>query len=154
MVRADMENSSTVRIVGALALLDSSGQVLMQQRPPNKAHGGLWEFPGGKVELGETCEAATVREIDEELGVIVDAGDLFPISFASETLASGKHPVVLLLYGTRKWQGVARAIEAGSVIRWVSAAELLRLPMPPLDVPLAHAVIRLLEGLAKAETAS
>lgn len=148
-----MENSSTVRIVVALALLDSSGRVLMQQRPQNKAHGGLWEFPGGKVEPGETCESATVREIDEELGIVVEPADLFPVSFASEALVHDKRPILLLLYGTLKWSGAARALEAGSEIRWVGRDELLQLPMPPLDVPLAHAIIPMLEGLAKAETA-
>lgn len=148
-----MENSSTVRIVVALALLDASGQVLMQQRPANKAHGGLWEFPGGKVEPGETCESATVREIDEELGIVIESVDLFPVSFASEALVHDGRPLLLLLYGTRKWRGAARAIEEGSVIRWVGPDELLHLPMPPLDVPLAHAIIPLLEGLAKAGTA-
>jgi 8-oxo-dGTP diphosphatase len=154
MVRADMENSSTVRVVVALALLDSSGKVLMQQRPQNKAHGGLWEFPGGKVESEETCESATVREIDEELGVTVDAADLFPISFTSEGLVQRHRPVLLLLFGTRRWRGTARPVEPGSAIRWAGAGELTCLPMPPLDVPLARAVIPLLEGLAKAETAS
>lgn len=153
MARSDMENSSTVRIVGALALLDSSGRVLMQQRPAHKAHGGLWEFPGGKVEPGETCESATVREIDEELGITVDPADLFPISFASEGLGQSNRPVLLLLFGTRIWHGSAAALEAGSSIRWVGSGELLGLPLPPLDVPLAHAIIPLLEGVAKAGTA-
>lgn len=148
-----MENSSTVRIVVALALLHPSGQVLMQHRPRNKAHGGLWEFPGGKVEPHETCESAIVREIDEELGVVIEAADLFPVSFATEALVDNGQSILLLLYGTRNWQGVAQAMEAGSEVRWTGPDELLQLPMPPLDVPLARAVIPLLEGLAKATTA-
>ena len=144
-----MENSSTVMIVVALALISSDGKVLMQQRPRNKAHGGLWEFPGGKLEPGETPEQAIVREIDEELGVSVEATDLSPLSFAGERPGSGKRPVLLLLYTASHWQGAPQALEAGTQVFWASVDELLALPMPPLDVPLAQTLIPLLEGVAK-----
>lgn len=139
-----MEKFSTVMIVVAAAILDPEGRVLMQQRPSNKQHGGLWEFPGGKVEAGENLVAAVVREIDEELGLAIDAEALFPISFAQDVLASSARPILLLLYGARSWDGVAMAKEAGSAIRWVGAEDLAGLPMPPLDIPLAQAVIPLL----------
>lgn len=149
-----MESFSTVMIVVALAILDSSGHVLMQRRPVHKHHGGLWEFPGGKVEAGETCEAAVVREIDEELGISVETADVFPISFASQSFGPGGRPIVLLLFGVRKWSGVPVALEEGTAVQWVEAKRLSGLPMPPLDVALAQAVIPLLEGVAKAETPS
>ncbi|MGV3511804.1 MAG: (deoxy)nucleoside triphosphate pyrophosphohydrolase [Novosphingobium sp.] len=154
MASRSMENFSTVMIVVALAILDASGRVLMQQRPAHKHHGGLWEFPGGKLEAGETCESAVVREIDEELGISVEPADLFPISFASEALGPGGRPIVLLLFGLRNWSGVPIAREQGTAIRWVEPGGLVGLLMPPLDVALAKAVIPLLEGVAKAETPS
>jgi len=147
-----MENLPTVQIVVAVALIDGAGQVLMQQRPQNKAHGGLWEFPGGKVEAGESCEAALVRETDEELGISMDVADIFPVFFAMEPAADRKRQVLLLLFGTYVWRGEPRAMEAGSAIAWVARDGLMSLPMPPLDIPLAKAVIPLLEGVAKAET--
>lgn len=144
-----MENFSTVRLVVAVALLSAQGKVLMQQRPAGKQHGGLWEFPGGKLEQGETPESAVVREIDEELGVTVDPAMLFPVSFAAEPPTPDRRPILLLLYGLREWIGEPMALEAGSMVRWLSVAELADMPMPPLDVPLARAVIPLLEGVAK-----
>lgn len=145
-----MENYSTVRIVVAAAIMSEDGTVLMQQRPQNKAHGGLWEFPGGKLEQDETPEVALVREIDEELGLLLDPADFFPITFACEPLSPGRRPILLLLFGVRRWEGIARAIEPGSHVQWVPAKDLPALAMPPLDIPLAVAVIRLLEGVAKA----
>lgn len=149
-----MESFSTVMVVVALALIDAKGRVLVQQRPADKQHGGLWEFPGGKVEAGESCEQAIVREIDEELGLTVKASALFPISFANQVASPGGRSIVLLLYGAREWSGVAVALEPGSAVLWVDAQQMLALSMPPLDVPLARAIIPLLEGVAKAETAS
>lgn len=144
-----MENFSTVLIVVALALISEEGRVLMQQRPPGKAHGGLWEFPGGKLDAGETPEEALVREIDEELGVAVAKSDLVPLTFASDRAGAGKRSLLLLLYTTRHWQGVPAALEPGTQIAWVSPDMFCALPMPPLDVPLAQALIPLLEGVAK-----
>lgn len=149
MVRAAMEDSPTVMIVVALALLDGRGRVLMQRRPAGKAHGGLWEFPGGKVEAGERCESALVRETGEELGIRVNVADLSPVSFATGLCADGVRPLLLLLYAAREWEGAPEPVEPGSALAWVSAAGLSRLAMPPLDIPLAGAVIPLLEGLPK-----
>lgn len=153
MVESGMEGISTVLTVVALALFDGEGRVLMQQRPAGKAHGGLWEFPGGKVEAGETCDSALVREIDEELGVGIDSSALSPISFATGTTADGSRSLVLLLYGAGRWSGTPEALEPGSSVAWVSVPEFAGLPMPPLDVALARSVIPLLEGVAKAESA-
>jgi len=120
-------------IVVAAALVDGDGRVLVQQRPQDKTMGGLWEFPGGKVELGETPEAALIRELREELGIDVEQACLAPACFASEPL-DGRH-LLLLVYICRKWRGIPRAIEAPA-IRWVRPVELHGLEMPPADKPL------------------
>ena len=120
-------------IVVAAALVDGDGRVLVQQRPQDKTMGGLWEFPGGKVELGETPEAALIRELREELGIDVEQACLAPACFASEPLG-GRH-LLLLVYICRKWRGIPRAIEAPA-IRWVRPVELHGLEMPPADKPL------------------
>lgn len=152
MVAARMEDLSTVLIVVGLAIVDRGGRVLMQKRPADKAHGGLWEFPGGKVEPGETCEQALVRESDEELGVAIDVSDLAPVSFATGSSVGKGRPLLLLLYATRKWEGAPHPLEEGSAIAWFDPADLLALAMPPLDVPLAQALIRYMQGVAKAES--
>ena len=126
--------------VVAVAMIAPDGRVLVQQRPPGKAMAGLWEFPGGKVEPGETPEQALVREIDEELGVTLKAAALEPLTFASEPLAE-RH-LILLLYVAREWTGEARALDA-SAIRWVTIDEMRALPMPPADAPFADALARL-----------
>lgn len=126
--------------VVAAALLDDSGRVLLQQRPPGKAMAGSWEFPGGKVEPGETPEAALVRELREELAIKVDPGSLRPACFASAPLG-GRH-LLLLLYVAERWDGEPRAMEA-TALRWATPAEMRELPMPPADEPL----IGLLEKL-------
>jgi len=129
--------------VVAAALIDREGQVLMQQRPALSEHGGLWEFPGGKVEPGEGPCAALVREIDEELGITISADDLFPISFAAREPGTADtaqdRPLVLLLYGCRRWQG-APVCEPGATLLWTLPEGLDGLAMPPLDVPLASAL--------------
>lgn len=144
-----MEELPPMLIVVALAIVSPAGQVLVQQRPPDKAHGGLWEFPGGKLEAGETPEVALIREIDEELGVCVEPSDLAPLSFATTFAEAGQKTVLLLLYTTTSWRGTPVALEPGTQLNWVSLQELLRLPMPPLDIPLAQALIPMLEGVAK-----
>ncbi len=123
--------------VVAAALIDAEGRVLMQQRPEGKAHASLWEFPGGKVEAGESPEAALVRELSEELGIVVEYDDLTPSSFA--TMATGDRHLVLLLYTVRNWHGDPTPIEA-SALRWDSPEALAKLPMPPADVPLVAAL--------------
>lgn len=120
-------------LVVAAALIDRDGRVLVQQRPEGKALAGLWEFPGGKVEPGETPEAALVRELAEELGIATESACLAPAAFASEPL-SGRH-MILLLYACRKWRGTPEAREAAG-LRWVRPVDLHALPMPPADKPL------------------
>ena len=127
-------------IVLAAALIDADGRVLVQQRPEGKAMAGLWEFPGGKLEPGETPEAALIRELREELGIETQAACLAPACFASEAL--GERHMILLLYVCRKWRGIPQALEA-TALRWVKPVELHNLPMPPADGPL----IGLLEAL-------
>lgn len=126
--------------VTAAAMVDRDGRVLVQQRPPGTQMAGLWEFPGGKVEPGETPETALVRELHEELGIVVDHSCLAPAAFASEPL--GERHLLLLLYALRKWSGVPEARHA-TALRWVRPVELHALAMPPADRPL----IALLEAL-------
>ncbi|MEW9854019.1 (deoxy)nucleoside triphosphate pyrophosphohydrolase [Novosphingobium sp. M1R2S20] len=134
--------------VAAVALIDAAGQVLMQKRPAEAAHGGLWEFPGGKLEQGESPEAAAVREIAEELGVILDPSDLQPAVFASgSTEAASRRPLVILLFACSRWKGVPAA-EGGASIAWSDPADISKLPMPPLDYPLAEGLLRLLHANA------
>ena len=130
--------------VVALALIDNTGRVLMQRRPANRTHGGLWEFPGGKVEPGEGPRAALVREIKEELGIVIALNELFPVNFAVHE-PSGSNPVqelpLLLLYECRHWQGTP-ACEPGAALVWDAPEALEALPMPPLDVLLLLALLR------------
>lgn len=121
-------------------MVDRDGRVLVQQRPPGTAMAGLWEFPGGKIEPGETPEAALIRELAEELGIEVDHACLAPACFASEPL--GDRHLLLLVYALRKWKGVPEARHAAA-LRWVRPVELYGLDMPPADRPL----IGLLEAL-------
>lgn len=119
--------------VVAAALVDPQGRVLVQQRPAGKSLAGLWEFPGGKIEPGETPENALVRELGEELRISVEADDLVAATFVSEPLAD-RH-LVMMLYICRRWQGVPEAREAAA-IAWHLPAALHALPMPPADKPL------------------
>lgn len=119
--------------VVAVALVDGEGRVLVQQRPEGKTMAGLWEFPGGKLEAGETPEAALVRELAEELAIDVEAACLAPAAFASHPL-DGRH-LLLLLYVCRKWRGQPRAVEGGA-LKWVRPVALHGLAMPPADRPL------------------
>lgn len=127
-------------VVVAAALVDRDGRILVQQRPDGLSMAGLWEFPGGKLEAGETPEAALIRELAEELAIDVDHACLAPACFASDTLGD-KH-LLLLLYVCRKWRGTPIAQHA-SALRWVRPVELHGLDMPPADKPL----IGLLEAL-------
>ena len=120
-------------LVVAVALVDRDGRVLLQQRPPGKPMADLWEFPGGKVEPGETPEAALVRELEEELGIRTHQSCLAPATFASEPL--GEKHLLLLLYVCRKWEGVPQARHA-TALTWVRPAQMYALPMPPADLPL------------------
>jgi 8-oxo-dGTP diphosphatase len=127
--------------VVAVALVGEDGRVLVQQRAADRSLAGLWEFPGGKIEPGETPEQALVREIREELGVGLSADALEPAAFASEAL--GERHLVLLLYAARAWDGEPEALDAAA-LRWASLDELRALPMPPADVPLVEALARFL----------
>lgn len=130
---APLSSRSCLLPVVAAALVDLEGRVLLQQRPEGKSLAGLWEFPGGKVEPGETPEAALIRELEEELAIAVPHACLAPAAFASAPL--GDRHLVLLLYITRKWSGVPRALEA-TALRWVRPSDMHVLPMPPADRPL------------------
>lgn len=142
-----MENFSTALLVVAVALLDGSGQVLMQKRRAENIHGGLWEFPGGKWEPGETAQLAAVREISEELGLEIDAEDLDPLTFASgaeEGSLNGRQ-LVIFLYTCRRWHGEP-ACRGAEAIAWYRADQLAGLDMPPLDYPLAERLAAMLDG--------
>ena len=123
--------------VVAAALIDPTGRVLVQQRPPGKQMAGLWEFPGGKIEPGETPEAALVRELHEELGIAVAERDLAPLTFASETL--GDRHLLLLLYVCRVWRHDPVALDAVA-LSWALPADLRALAMPPADAPFIAAL--------------
>ncbi|HEU4968878.1 (deoxy)nucleoside triphosphate pyrophosphohydrolase [Sphingomonas sp.] len=129
-----------ILLVVAAALIDADGRVLLQQRAPHRSMPGLWEFPGGKVESGETPEAALARELEEELGVRVAPEAMAPVAFASDAL--GERHLVLLLYAARAWEGEPQPLDA-SALRWVTVEEMEALPMPPADVPLVAALARL-----------
>ncbi len=130
-----MAKIPTAMLVVAVALKRSDGRILMQQRPPGKAHAGLWEFPGGKVEPGETPRAALVREVDEELAVALDPAALEPACFADGPAGDGRSAIVILLYTARAWTGQPRAMEGGTCA-WFTRAEIAALAMPPLDYAL------------------
>lgn len=127
--------------VVAAAIVRADGRVLLQRRPRNKAMAGLWEFPGGKIESGETPERALARELQEELGIEIDAGLVRPACFASTPLG-GRH-LLLLLYLVSEWTGEPRALEA-SDLAWVGPEEMRALPMPPADEPLVELLAALI----------
>jgi len=120
-------------LVAAVVLVDADGRALLAQRPAGKAMAGLWEFPGGKVDPGETPEAALIRELAEELGIDVTASCLAPFTFASH--AYPDFHLLMPLYVCRKWTGIPTARE-GQHLRWVRPAQLADYPMPPADKPL------------------
>ncbi|MCJ2183050.1 (deoxy)nucleoside triphosphate pyrophosphohydrolase [Novosphingobium sp. 1949] len=126
------------------------GRILLQKRPAHTMHGGLWEFPGGKVDPGESAEQAAVREMEEELGVVLKPEDLVPVGFASGALGadteegssqerSPMRGIVILLYLCRSWQGVPAPREGGEA-GWFESQAIADLAMPPLDYPLASAL--------------
>jgi 8-oxo-dGTP diphosphatase len=116
-----------------VALVDVDGRVLLQQRPEGRTMAGLWEFPGGKVEPGETPEACLIRELKEELGIDVTAVCLAPFTFASHAYAD--FHLLMPLFVCRRWQGIVKPQE-GQATRWLRPARMAELPMPPADQPL------------------
>ena len=120
-------------LVSAVALVDADGRVLLAQRPAGKPLAGLWEFPGGKVNPGETPETTLIRELAEELGIDVAASCLAPFTFASYTYPD--FHLLMPLYICRKWSGIPAARE-GQRLAWVRPARLGDYPMPPADPPL------------------
>ena len=120
-------------LVAAAALIDPDGRVLLAQRPEGRPMAGLWEFPGGKVEPGETPEAALIRELHEELGIATWASCLAPLTFASHAYEA--FHLLMPLFACRKWDGTPQARE-GQHLAWVRPAGLRDYPMPPADRPL------------------
>lgn len=127
-----MESRPTWLAVVALALADESGRLLLQQRPLHKHHGGLWEFPGGKVESEEFPRVALVREIAEELGIELETSALHPALLAD---SGSNGEVVLFLYTATRWRGTITAHE-GQDWGWFTRSQAAKLPMPPMDADL------------------
>ncbi len=123
----------TLVLVAAVALLDPDGRVLLAQRPEGKSMAGLWEFPGGKIETGETPEAALIRELHEELGIETWESCLAPLTFASHSYET--FHLLMPLFVCRKWGGQPQPREAQS-LKWVRPEDLRNYPMPAADLPL------------------
>jgi 8-oxo-dGTP diphosphatase len=130
------KNLTPVEVVAA-ALIDGEGRVLMQRRRLDRAHGGLWEFPGGKLKSGESPEIGLIREIAEELGIAIAAPALAWVARAQEPAG----PVVISLYTCRQWLGEPQLLDADQMA-WVLPADLPELEMPPLDVTLTRELLR------------
>lgn len=128
-------------LVVACALVDADRRVLIAQRPEGKSMAGLWEFPGGKVEPGESPEDALIRELEEELGVSTKTACLAPVSFASHSYEN--FHLLMPLYACRKWQGVPQPREH-TALKWVRPQALRDFAMPPADEPLIAALCDLL----------
>ena len=128
-------------LVSAVVLVDKDGRVLLAQRPEGKSMAGLWEFPGGKVEAGETPEAALIREIGEELAIDTAESCLAPLSFVSH--AYDDFQLLMLVYVCRKWKGTPQPVDGGELI-WARAARLRDYEMPPADLPLIAVIQDLL----------
>ncbi len=124
--------------VAAAALIDGDGRVLIAQRPEGKSMAGLWEFPGGKIEIGETPEYTLMRELREELSIETRPCCFFPLAFASHTY--DKFHLMMPLFACRVWDGIPQAAE-GQVLKWVNVDDLYDYPMPEADIPLI-AVLR------------
>ena len=120
-------------LVAACALIDADGRVLIAERPAGRSMAGLWEFPGGKVETGETPEATLIRELKEELGIVVKEDCLAPLTFASHAYAD--FHLLMPLYVCRRWEGIV-APQEDQRLAWVRPNKLRDYPMPPADLPL------------------
>lgn len=135
------EAGKRILLVAACALIDADGRVLLAQRPEGKSLAGLWEFPGGKVEPGETPEETLVRELREELGVETKVPCLAPLTFASHSYDD--FHLLMPLYVCRRYDGIARGLE-GQAVKWVRAKDLRDYSMPPADDPLVPFLVDLL----------
>ena len=133
--------SVKVVLVAACALIDADGRVLIAERPAGKSMAGLWEFPGGKVDPGERPEDALIRELKEELGIVVKEACLAPLTFASHTYED--FHLLMPLYVCRRWEGTVAPHE-GQRLAWVRPNRLKDYPMPPADVPLISHLTTLL----------
>lgn len=130
--------SKKIVYVAAVALFDADGRVLLAQRPEDKSMAGMWEFPGGKVEAGETPEDAVRREIREELGIDLCDSCIAPLTFVSHEYET--FHLVMFLYACRKWEGIPASLE-GQALTWKRPAEMQALPMPPADIPLVRVLM-------------
>ncbi len=130
--------SKKIVYVAAVAMFDADGRVLLTQRPEGKDMAGMWEFPGGKIEVGETPEAAIQREIQEELGVDLCDSCIAPLTFVSHEYE--KFHLVMVLYLCRRWEGIPTALE-GQKLTWRRPQDMQAMPMPPADIPLVRALI-------------
>lgn len=128
-----MISTKNLLLVVACALIDADNRILLAQRPEGKSLAGLWEFPGGKLEQGETPEQALIRELSEELSITVKQDCLSPLTFASHTYE--KFHLLMPLYICRRYQGIPRGAE-GQNLKWVKEADLDQYPMPDADKPL------------------
>jgi 8-oxo-dGTP diphosphatase len=128
-------------LVAAVALIDPDFRVLIAERPAGKQLAGMWEFPGGKVEVGERPEETLIRELREELGINVEETCLAPLTFASHAYET--FHLLMPLYACRRWSGFVQPLE-GQRLKWVRPTELREYPMPPADEPLIPALIDLL----------
>jgi len=133
--------SAKLLIVAACALIDADGRVLIAQRPEGRSMAGLWEFPGGKVEAGERPEETLIRELKEELGILVKDACLAPLTFASHSYPD--FHLLMPLYVCRRWEGIPTAQE-GQNLKWVRPNRLKDYPMPPADLPLISHLMALL----------
>ncbi len=131
----DARGPKPVLYVAACALLDADGRILITRRPEGKPMAGLWEFPGGKVEIEEKPRDALVREIDEELGLALAPEQVWPVAFAEETLAEARPPIVIMLYRS-VWDGSPVEAREGGEIAWFAPREIESLDKPPLDIEL------------------
>ena len=128
-------------LVAACALVDADGRVLLAQRPEGKQLAGLWEFPGGKVEPGETPEQCLIRELQEEIGIETDIPCLAPLTFASHSYDD--FHLLMPLFVCRRFRGIAQPKE-GQVLKWMRPKQMRDYPMPPADAPLIQFLIDLL----------
>ena len=128
-------------LVVACALIDADGRVLIAQRPEGKSMAGLWEFPGGKVEPGETPEQCLIRELQEEIGIETDIPCLAPLTFASHSYDD--FHLLMPLFVCRRFRGIAQPKE-GQALKWVRPKQMRDYPMPPADAPLIQFLIDLL----------